>query len=119
MSKNVSQLNRKNFVKVHEDTLYINPLFPELDIEDICKDTFSYRPCWAILDADMTMEKHDHPFAEIYVFTQGKGTMLLGSETFDVCAGMSVNIPGDMAHEVTNPDTAVEPLIWVSVGLKL
>ena len=118
MNKNVNRLNRKNFIMVHEDTLFIQPLFPDLDVEDICKDTFTYRPCWAILDAGMTMEKHDHPIAEIYVFTQGKGQMLLGSETLNVCAGMSVNIPPNMDHEVTNPDTAVDPLIWVSIGLK-
>ncbi len=35
--------------------------------------------------------------------------MLLGAETFPVEAGMAVNIPRDMDHEVTNAPSAVEP----------
>ena len=66
----------------------------------------------------MTMEKHRHAIPEFYVFVQGKGEMVLGSDTFEVAGGMSVNIPRNMDHEVTNPETAVEPLIWISIGLK-
>jgi len=93
-------------------------VFPRLSAHDIREDTFAYPPCWGILDAGMTMEKHRHPIPEFYVFVQGKGEMVLGADTFEVAGGMSVNIPRSMDHEVTNPETAVEPLIWISIGLK-
>lgn len=118
MKKNMGALNRKCFVTAHSDTMFVQTMFSDLSPEEIRKDTFAYPPCWGILDAGMTMEKHRHPIPEFYVFVQGKGTMNLGAETFDVVAGMSVNIPRNMDHEVTNLDTAVEPLIWVSIGLK-
>ena len=119
MNKNVSELNRKRFITTHSETMFKQLLFPDFDVEGICKDKLAYHPSWGILDASMTMEKHRHPIAEIYVFVQGKGQMLLGSKIFDVCAGMSVNIPPNIDHELTNPDTAVNPLIWVYIGLKV
>jgi mannose-6-phosphate isomerase-like protein (cupin superfamily) len=118
MNKNIGRLNRKSFTPAHSNTTYVQAIFPELDPADIRTDTFAYPPCWGILDAGMTMEKHRHPIPEFYVFVQGNGEMTLGSDVFAVTAGMSVNIPRGCDHEVTNAETAVEPLIWVSIGLK-
>ena len=118
MKKNITTINPKGFISVHSDTLFVHPLFPELDPESIRKDTFEHGPCWAILEPGMTMEKHHHPHPEFYVFTQGQGEMTLGEETFYVKAGMSVNIPCDVEHEVSNKDEAKGPLVWVSVSLK-
>jgi len=98
--------------------MFVQTIFPRLDPDEIREDTFAYPPCWGILDAGMTMEKHRHPIPEFYVFVQGKGRMVLGSESFEVAAGRSINIPSNMDHEVANPETAVEPLIWISIGLK-
>jgi mannose-6-phosphate isomerase-like protein (cupin superfamily) len=98
--------------------MFVQTMFPDLNPDEIRKDTFAYSPCWGILDPGMTMEKHRHPIPEFYVFVQGQGHMRLGSETFDVAAGMSVNIPRSMEHEVTNSEAAVEPLVWISIGLK-
>jgi mannose-6-phosphate isomerase-like protein (cupin superfamily) len=97
--------------------MYVQRLFGELEHAQIKKDTFAYDPCWGILNAGMTMEKHRHPIPEFYVFVQGKGVMTLGDDTFDVHAGRSVNIPLNVDHEVSNHESAVEPLIWVSIGL--
>ena len=110
-------LDRTRFTTAHEGTMYVQDMFPDLPGSAIRKDTFPYGPCWGILDPGMTMEKHRHPIPEFYVFTQGRGTMLLGAETFPVEAGMAVNIPRDMDHEVTNAPSAVEPLVWASIGL--
>ena len=118
MNKNRGKLNRAKFAKAHSDTMYVQTIFPGLSQDDIRKDTFAYNPCWGILDPGMTMEKHNHPIPEFYVFTQGEGEMTLGNETFRVTGGMSVNIPPNMDHEVTNTPESIEPLIWVSIGLK-
>ena len=118
MNKNIGQLNRKCFRTSHSETVFAQTIFPHLSRDDIPEDTFAYPPCWAILDAGMTLKKHRHPMPEFYVFVQGKGQMVLGSETLEVAAGMSVNIPRNMDHDATNPQTAVEPLIWISIGLK-
>ncbi|MCA1808032.1 MAG: cupin domain-containing protein [Lentisphaerae bacterium] len=118
MQQNIGRMDRAKFMKAHADSMYVQKIFPGLKPEDIRAGTFAYPPCWGILDAGMTMEKHKHPIPEFYVFIQGAGVMLLGTERFDVTAGMSVNIPRSMDHEVTNPESAVEPLIWVSIGLK-
>lgn len=118
MNNNIDRLDRTRFVKAHSDTMYVQPFFSEIDHEQIKKNAFAYNPCWGILDAGMTMEKHNHPIAEFYVFTKGEGSMTLGGDTFGVKHGMSVNIPPNVDHEVTNPENAVEPLIWVSIGLK-
>ncbi len=118
MNRNTGNLDRAKFVTAHADTMFVQTIFPELKPEDIRADTFAYPPCWGILDAGMTMEKHQHPIPEFYVFIQGTGEMALGTERFDVASGMSVNISRNMDHEVTNPESAVEPLIWISIGLK-
>ncbi|MBI2435043.1 MAG: cupin domain-containing protein [Candidatus Hydrogenedentes bacterium] len=114
----MGRLDRTQFSTAHEDTMYVQPLFGDLDPAVIREDTFEYPPCWGILDPGMTMEKHRHPIPEFYVFTQGAGEMTLGGRKFAVAAGMAVNIPRDMEHEVTNGDGAVEPLVWVSIGLR-
>jgi mannose-6-phosphate isomerase-like protein (cupin superfamily) len=118
MNKNIGKLDRSKFATAHSDSMFVQTIFPELNIEDIRADTFAYPPCWGILDPGMTMEKHNHPIPEFYVFVQGRGEMLLGTDRFDVAGGMSVNIPGNTNHEVTNSNSAVEPLIWISIGLK-
>jgi len=117
MNKNIGQLDRKCFAKAHSDTMFVQMVFPHLSPDEIREDTFAYPPCWGVLDAGMTMEKHRHPIPEFYVFVLGKGRMVLGSETFEVVSGMGVNIPRNMDHEVTNSETAVTPLIWISIGL--
>lgn len=98
--------------------MFVQTIFPNLKPEDIRANTFAYAPCWGILDAGMTMERHRHPIPEFYVFVQGRGEMVLGSERINVASGMGVNIPTNMDHEVSNPESAHEPLIWVSIGLK-
>ena len=117
MNRNIGRLNRTQFFKAHADTMFVQTIFPELQPEEIRPDTFAYPPCWGALDPGMTMEKHKHPIPEFYVFVSGKGRMTLGADTFDVAAGTSVNIPPDVEHEVTNEPSAVEPLVWVSIGL--
>ena len=119
MSKNTGRLNRSCFAKAHSDTVFVQPIFPHLAADEIRKDTFAYPPCWGILDPGMAVEKHQHPMPEFYVFAQGKGQMVLGSDTFDVAAGMSVNIPVNVDHAVVNAESAIEPLVWVSIGLKV
>lgn len=118
IGKHTGKMDRTKFVSAHNDTLYCQGLFENLEPEEIKPDTFAYGPCWAILDAGMTMEAHNHPIPELYVFVRGEGVMRLDEERFDVKNGMAVNIPPDAVHEVTNSKSAIEPLIWVSIGLK-
>lgn len=118
MDRNLGHLDRTHFNTAHADTMFVQTIFPNLSPDEIRTGTFAYPPCWGILDAGMTMEKHHHAIPEFYVFVEGKGQMVLGSESFEVESGMSVNIPRDMDHEVTNPESAVGPLIWISIGLK-
>ena len=117
MNTNLGTLDRSRFTSAHADTMFVQRLFPHLPADAIRPGTFAYLPCWGILDAGMTMEKHHHPMPEFYVFTTGAGRMWLGGESFDVKAGMAVNIPPDVPHQVANPASAVEPLVWVSIGL--
>ncbi len=117
MNPNLGMMDRTRFNKAHSDTMYVHPVFPQLKPEMIRPDTFAYQPCWGILDPGMTMEKHNHAIPEFYVFFQGKGRMTLGEETFDVHPGLSVNIPSNVFHEVENDPSAVEPLVWLSIGL--
>jgi mannose-6-phosphate isomerase-like protein (cupin superfamily) len=118
MNQNIGKMDRTKFAMAHGDTMFVQMIFPDLKSDEIRAETFAYPPCWGILDAGMTMEKHAHPIPEFYVFVQGEGEMMLGTQRFRVTGGMSVNIPRNMDHEVTNPESAVEPLIWVSIGLK-
>ena len=118
IQKHISVMNRGQFQSVHNDTVYVQNCFPELQMEDIRPDTFQYMPCWAIIDPGMTVEPHEHPIAEFYVFTCGEGKMRIDEEVFPVRAGMAVNIPKNLIHSVINDPTAVEPLVWVSIGLK-
>ena len=118
LSKHMGTMDRSKFKPVHNGTVYVQDCFDGLDPEAIRPDTFQYLPCWAIIDPGMTVEPHKHPIPEFYVFTCGQGTMLLGEKTFPVRAGMAVNIPSDLMHSVANDKKAVEPLIWVSIGLK-
>lgn len=118
MNRNIGRLDRTQFATAHAESMFVQTIFAELKPEDIRAETFAYPPCWGILDAGMTMEKHHHPIPEFYVFVQGAGEMALGTEHFDVAGGMGVNIPRNVDHEVTNPESAVEPLIWISIGLK-
>lgn len=114
---NIGQLDRQQFITAHNNSMFVQFLFSDLPSDGIKPDTFAYPPCWGALDAGMTMEKHSHPTIEFYVFTQGAGVMVLGDESFPVQAGVSVNIPPGIDHEVTNPESAAQPLVWVSIGL--
>lgn len=118
MEKHINRLDRTRFGKAHADTMFVQRMFPELSADDIRPETFAYPPCWGILDPGMTMERHSHPIPEFYVFTAGVGRMALGERWFDVRAGMCVNIPPGVEHEVANAPDAIEPLIWTSIGLK-
>jgi mannose-6-phosphate isomerase-like protein (cupin superfamily) len=53
------------------------------------------------------LHRHDRT-EEIYHITQGTGRMTLGSETFEISAGVTVCIPPGAAHCVEN--TGVLPL---------
>ena len=117
MDRNIGKLDRTSFATAHSGSVYVQPIFPHLTPADIQGDTFAYPPCWAILDPGMTVEKHRHPIPEFDVFVQGSGQMTLGTEILEVAAGTGVNIPPNVDHLVTNPKAAVDPLIWVSIGL--
>ncbi len=117
MDRNLGKLDGTAFRGAHNDTMYVQTILPGLGPDQIKPDTFAYPPCWGVLDAGMTMEKHAHAIPEFYVFVQGSGTMVLGERTLEVEAGCSVNIPPNVDHEVTNPDKATQPLVWVSIGL--
>ena len=114
----IGTMDRSKFKSVHNNTVYVQDCFANLDSDDIRPETFQYMPCWAIIDPGMQVEPHEHPIPEFYVFTCGEGKMQLGQETFPVKAGMAVNIPFNVVHSVINDESAVEPLIWVSIGLK-
>ncbi|NQU10179.1 cupin domain-containing protein [bacterium] len=118
INKHITTMDRRKFQAAHNDTVYVQNCFPNLQLDEIRPDTFQYMPCWAIIDPGMTVEPHEHPIAEFYVFTAGEGNMRVGEETFLVKAGMAVNIPKDLVHSVINDPAAVTPLIWVSIGLK-
>jgi len=116
--KQIGRIDRTRFRLTHNGSVYYQPLFEELEVEEIKPDTFDYMPCWGILDPGMTLEAHRHPIPEFYVFVSGKGLMRLDEEWFPVRSGMAVNIPTDVVHEVKNDSSAVEPLVWISIGLK-
>ncbi len=118
IKKQIGMMDRTQFQLAHNKTVYVQSCFPKLQLEDLRPDTFQYMPCWAIIDPGMTVEPHEHPIAEFYVFTAGAGTMRIGQQSFPVKAGMAVNIPKNEVHTVINEKTAVDPLIWVSIGLK-
>ena len=118
LKKHMGAMDRTKFQLVHEGTVYVQDCFPELTTVEIRPDTFQYMPCWAILDAGMTVDPHEHSIPEFYVFTNGQGTMRIGDDDFLVRAGLAVNIPADRVHSVHNPPNAAEPLIWISIGLK-
>lgn len=118
IDQQINRLDRTKFGKAHADTMFVQQMFPQLKPDDIRPETFAYPPCWGILDPGMTMERHHHAIPEFYVFTAGSGRMALGERWFDVEAGMCVNIPRNIEHEVTNPPESVGALVWVSIGLK-
>ena len=116
MNSHITRLQRSNFLKVHGDTLFVQPLFPSPEIEQSFSEIFVYGPCWAILDPGMAMETHSHDHGEFYVFTQGEGSMDLGGKRLPVREGMAINIPCNVDHGVSNPKINKEPLVWVSVS---
>jgi mannose-6-phosphate isomerase-like protein (cupin superfamily) len=112
-------LDRSRLKLYHNGTIYSQPLFGMLPPDEIARGVFAYPPGWGVLDPGMTMEAHDHPIAEFYAFVGGKGRMRLGDEWFAVEPNMSVNIPPGVTHEVENPASEPNPLVFISVGLKL
>ncbi len=117
IKKHIGKMDRTKFALAHNGTVYVQDCFGELKEDDIRPDTFQYMPCWAIIDPGMKVEPHQHPIPEFYVFTSGEGVMQLGEQMIPVRSGMAVNIPSEVIHSVTNDKAAVEPLIWVSIGL--
>jgi len=65
-----------------------------------------------------TLGKPDTEQAEIYVFTNGEGTMQVGDEMFPVRKDMALYIPPNALHSATNEASSAEPLTWVSLGLR-
>lgn len=82
------RLDRSRFRGAHNDSVYVQTMFAQADA-----------------------------IPEFYVFVNGCGSMRLGEQRFPVESGMAVNIPPNVVHEVENSSTAVEPLMWVSIGL--
>ncbi len=118
LNRNIGRIDRAQFRTAHNDSVYTQTLFAQLQVPDIFAHALAYPPCWAVIDPGMTVEAHQHPIPEFYVFVNGAGTMRLGDQRFPVESGMAVNIPPNIEHEVINDASAVEPLIWVSIGLK-
>ena len=118
VEENIGKLNRRCFSAAHSNTVYVQPLFGELPSQALGGGVFAYPPCWAILDPGMTVETHRHPIPEFYVFVQGSGSMVLGSETIPVAKGTAVNILPKVDHGVSNDRESLESLVWVSIGLE-
>jgi mannose-6-phosphate isomerase-like protein (cupin superfamily) len=118
IEKHIGQIDRTRFEEAHNGSVYCQPLFELLDLDEIRPDTFAYRPCWGILDPGMTLEAHQHPIPEFFVFISGEGLMRLDEEQFEVRGGMAINIPRGALHEVKAMESAVQPLVWVSIGMK-
>lgn len=115
---NLGHLDRSQFHGAHNDSVFTQSLFSQSSVQSLFAHALAYSPCWAILDPGMRVEAHRHVIAEFYVFVNGSGTMRLGDQLLRVESGISVNIPSNVEHEVTNDSSAVEPLIWISIGLK-
>jgi mannose-6-phosphate isomerase-like protein (cupin superfamily) len=118
LARHTGRLDRTRFGLAHNQTVYVQGMFDRLAPDEIRPGVFAYGPCWALLDPGMTVEPHEHAIPEFYVFTAGEGTMRLGGREFPVKAGVAVNIPPNVTHTVNNPGSAVEPLVWVSIGLR-
>lgn len=114
----IGQLDRRKFSEAHGGTVFVQFCLEELGTEGLAPNKFTYPPLWATIEPGMTLERHHHPFPEFYVFTNGKGTMMLGDEEFPVQKDMAVYIPSDEWHTVSIAETATEPLTWLSIGLK-
>jgi mannose-6-phosphate isomerase-like protein (cupin superfamily) len=114
----VGQMDRTRFTLGHNDTVLAQAIFGPQAAREFM-DVLAYDPCWAMLNPGMTLEAHHHPNPEFYVFVSGDGVMTLNGEAFDVHNGMAVNIPPDVVHQVANSASAIQPLIWVSVALKV
>lgn len=117
--RQIGEFDRSKFRSAHNDTVLVQPVFDTLSADDIKPGVLGYTPCWAMLEPGMTVEAHNHATPEFYVFTKGNGLMSLDGETFEVQEGMAVNIPPDVVHEVANSDSAAQPLVWLSIGLKV
>jgi mannose-6-phosphate isomerase-like protein (cupin superfamily) len=118
LTRHIGKIDRTRFQAAHNDTVYCQPLFEPGGPEERALSAFAYPPCWAILDPGMSVEPHQHAISEIYVFVSGEGVMRLDTEQFEVAAGMAVNIPPNAVHTVANRPSSVQPLTWVSFGLK-
>lgn len=114
---NLGRLDRSKFRGAHNDSVYVQTMFVQADVQRLFAHALAYPPCWAVLDPGMTVEAHSHAIPEFYVFVNGSGNMRLGEQRFPVESGMAVNIPPNVVHEVENSSSAVEPLMWVSIGL--
>lgn len=69
---------------------------------------------YAWLDPDKQLEAHIHPDGEeFYYFLEGNGTMLVGSEWFDVCKGDFVTVPIRHVHSVKN--SSRHPLVFITI----
>jgi len=52
-----------------------------------------------LLDAGVDLPRHDHTYEQTGVLLEGKMTLIIGNETYEVSPGDSWSIPPDVPHE--------------------
>ena len=65
------------------------------------------------LPSGSSLDAHHHAPLEVYFFTEGNGTLLIGAEQRSVRAGDVVYIPGNQVHGVKNTSDEVLKLVWM------
>lgn len=69
---------------------------------------------WVEVEPGSGQQPHRHPPEQMYVITQGHGSMHVGEEQVDVGVGDMVFIPPDTVHSITN--TGSETLTYISAA---
>ena len=93
----LGRLDRSRFRGAHNDSVYVQTMFAQADVQRLFAHALAYPPCWAVLDPGMTVEAHSHAIPEFYVFVNGCGSMRLGEQRFPVESGM-VSTPTRKVH---------------------
>jgi mannose-6-phosphate isomerase-like protein (cupin superfamily) len=86
-----------------------NELYQILDLK---LDNFTVSK--TILNPGKQTLGHSHPHEEVYIFTSGAGSILIGSTVSPVSPGDILHILGNEFHRVSNPDKR-KPLIFTCV----
>lgn len=73
---------------------------------------------WGFLKAGMKIEPHKHPVKEIYVFTQGKGFMQVGTDVVPVQKGDAVYIPPNAIHTAWNSGEDDLEFVFIVFGAR-